>query len=203
MRSTPQSKHSDAATRDEPPVPLVVDLDRTLIRTDILWESAVQLWRSPGVAARALLALPLRGKAEFKTILAGGTAIDPATLPYREDVLEFVRSQHAIGRDVVLATATHRIMAQRVADHLGMFCRVFATEDGNNLSGDHKRAALESTYGRRGFDYVGDDQKDLTIFLVARQALLVDPSQSLLKKASAAGNVSRVFSENRSGVRII
>jgi 4-hydroxybenzoate polyprenyltransferase/phosphoserine phosphatase len=201
MRS--QSKHSDAATRDEPPVPLVVDLDGTLIRTDVLWESVVQLWRRPGVAVRALLALLLRGKAGFKTVLAGEITIDPATLPYREDVLEFVRSQHEIGRDVILATATHRIMAQRVADHLGMFCRVFATEDGVNLSGDHKRAALESSYGRRGFDYVGDDQKDLTILSAARKALLVDPSQSLLKRASAAGNVLRVFSENRSAVEII
>lgn len=175
----------------------------TLVRTDILWESVVQLWRSPAVAVRAMLALLLRGKAAFKTVLAERITIDPATLPYREDVLKFVRSQHSIGRDVILATATHRIVAQRVADHLGVFSRVFATEGGINLSGAHKRDALESQYGRHGFDYVGDDQKDLAIFSAARAALLVSPSRSLLRQASSGGNVSRVFSESPSSVKVI
>lgn len=188
---------------DQRPIPLCVDLDETLIRTDILWESVIQLWRSPVVALRALLALMLHGKAAFKAVLAEAVTIDPATLPYRDDVLEFVRLQHAKGQDVVLATATHRIVAQRVADHLGVFCRVFATEGGVNLSGVHKRAALEAAYGKRGFDYVGDNQKDLPVLSVAREALLVDPSRSLLRKASAVGNVSRVFSENRSAARVV
>ena len=90
-----------------------------------------------------------------------------------------------------------------IADHLGLFARVFATEGAINLSGANKRAALESAYGRHGFDYVGDNRKDLAIFSVAREALLVSPSRSLLEKATALGNVSRVFSENRSIMRII
>lgn len=159
----PQPNNSDVLTGDKRPVPLCVDLDETLIRTDILWESVVELWRSPVVALRALSELLLHGKAAFKTVLAEGITIDPATLPYGEDVLEFVKSQHGIGRDVILVTATHHIVAQRVADYLGVFCRVFATEGGINLSGVHKRAALGSSYGKYGFDYVGDDQKDLAI----------------------------------------
>lgn len=199
----PQQFNSGVAARQDRLVPLCVDLDHTLIRSDILWESIVQLWRSPVGVLRVLLALLLGGKAAFKTLLAETTEIDPACLPYREDVLEFARSQHEIGRDVVLATATHRIVAQRIADHLGLFVRVFATDSGTNLSGAHKRAALESAYGKHGFDYVGDHQKDLAIFSVAREALLVSPSRSLLEKATARGNVSRVFSENQPMMRII
>jgi len=198
-----EAKNPDISRGDERLVPLVVDLDMTLIRTDILWESVVQLWRSPVVAVRALLALLFRGKAAFKTVLAENIAIDPATLPYREEVLEFARSQYGTGRDVILATATHRIVAQRVADHLGVFCRVFATESGVNLSGVQKRDALESFCGKQGFDYIGDNRKDLALFSVAREALLVDPSRSLLKKASAKGNVSRVFFENRLDFKVI
>ena len=51
-------------------IPLCVDLDGTLIRTDILWESVIQLWRSPAVALRALLTLIRDGKAAFKAVLA-------------------------------------------------------------------------------------------------------------------------------------
>jgi 4-hydroxybenzoate polyprenyltransferase/phosphoserine phosphatase len=189
------------ATSDRSPgrasVPLCVDLDETLIRTDILWESVVQLWRNPLTACRALLALLRHGKAGFKTVLAEAVTIDPRTLPYHQEVLDFARAQRALGRDVVLATATHRLVAQRIADHLGLFCRVFATDGAVNLSEARKRAALESCYGARGFDYVGDHDKDLAVFRAAREALLVNPSASLLARASAVGNVARVFSDSQ------
>jgi 4-hydroxybenzoate polyprenyltransferase/phosphoserine phosphatase len=198
-----QPPDSGVSAGEDRLVPLCVDLDGTLIRTDILWESVIQLWRSPAFAARATRVLLSHGKAAFKTALAEGIAIDPAALPYREDVVEFLRSQHGLGRDIILATATHRLVAQRVADHLGLFRRVFSTDSGVNLSGARKQAALESAYGRYGFDYIGDHRKDLPVFSAARKTLLVDPSPSLLTAASAVSNVSRVFSENQSAARNI
>jgi 4-hydroxybenzoate polyprenyltransferase/phosphoserine phosphatase len=184
-------------------VPLCVDLDGTLIRTDILWEMAIGLWRRPGLALRALRALSMGGKAAFKAELAEETEIDAAALPYREEVLAFARAQRDTGRQIVLATATHRIVAQRIADHLGMFSQVYATEGGTNLSGDRKRGALESSFGKEGFDYVGDSDMDLPVFSAARESYLVAPSRSLFDKASATANVSRVFAEENSKLRSI
>lgn len=184
-------------------VPLCVDLDDTLIRTDILWESLLQLWRRPLVAARALAALLLQGKAGFKSVVMAAVAVDPATLPYREEVLRYVRSQREMGRPTVLATASHRIAAQRIADHLGVFSAVLATEGPTNLSGTRKRAALERAYGVAGFDYIGDGHKDLAALAAARSGMLVNPSRSLLRKASAAGNLSRVFDEPRSPAKAL
>jgi 4-hydroxybenzoate polyprenyltransferase/phosphoserine phosphatase len=178
-------------------VPLCVDLDGTLIRSDTLWESVVQLWRRPATLARALLALACGGKAAFKAVVAAGIDLEPAHLPYREEVLAFVKAQRDLGREVVLATAAHRTVAERVAAHLGMFSRVLATDGKVNLSGVSKRAALESCYGARGFDYIGDDLKDVPIFASAREALLVEPSAALLRRARAQASVSRVFSESR------
>lgn len=194
---------SDHSAGDKRAVPLCVDLDETLIRTDILWESVVQLWRKPMVALDAVAALIRNGKAAFKTVLAEQIAIDPATLPYREDVLEFVKAQGGEGRNLVLATATHRIVAQRVANHLGLFSRVFATEGDINLSGVRKRAALEAAFGKHGFDYVGDHGKDLPVFASAREAMLVDPSRNLLDRASAVANVTRVFPATQSKARVL
>lgn len=175
-------------------VPLCVDLDETLIRTDILWEMAVQFWRKPMIALNAALALVRHGKAAFKAELAAHFPLDPASLPYRNDVLEYIRAQREAGRVLVLATATHRVVAQRVADHLGIFSRVFATENEENLSGDRKRAALVAAFGERGFDYLGDHRKDLPIFASARKAMLVEPSPTLLREASEVSTVALVFS---------
>ncbi|MGE3532893.1 MAG: UbiA family prenyltransferase [Steroidobacteraceae bacterium] len=173
--------------------PLCVDLDDTLIRTDVLWECIVQLWRKPGVFVRALLALASRGKAGFKSILAEAIPIDPTALPWREEVLEYLRAQHAAGRTVVLATATHHLWAQPIADHLGLFIRVFATDGAVNLSSISKRDALTSAYGPSGFDYIGDHIKDLPIFSAAREALLVNPSATLQARVSAQGNLGQIF----------
>jgi len=202
IQSHPKSD-AEIAENQNKRIPLCVDLDDTLIRTDILWESVIQLWRHPLVAGRALLALLSGGKADFKGTLAEAIDIDPATLPYRDSVLEFVNEQRAVGRDVILATATHRRWAQPVATHLGVFTTVFATEGRTNLSSTLKRDALESAYGKRGFDYIGDHRKDLPIFSAARQALLVNPSQSLLRQASTSGNVSKVFSDTGSNLMAI
>jgi 4-hydroxybenzoate polyprenyltransferase/phosphoserine phosphatase len=178
-------------------VPLVVDLDCTLVRTDTLWESIIQLWRMPVVATQAVVALLWRGKSAFKCVVAQAVTIDPATLPYRENVLEFVKGQHSLGREVVLATASHRIVAESVAHHLGLFSRVVATEHETNLTGATKGGVLQQLFGKGGFDYVGDHRKDLPVFAAAREAILVEPSKSLLQHASTVAAVSRVLSEER------
>ena len=193
MIVAPTDANSGTASGNSAGPPLCVDLDHTLIRTDVLWESVVQLWRHPAIAVRAIAALLSRGKAAFKSTLANAVTVDVATLPYNEDVLAYARSRHLAGQKVILATASHRTIAQRVADHLGIFESVFATENDANLSGTAKRDVLVSAYGEGGYDYIGDSKKDLPIFKSARHALLASPSRRLLQQASAMGNVAHVF----------
>ncbi len=183
-------------------VPLCVDLDGTLILSDVLWESIVQLWNKPAAAMRALWALR-RGKAAMKSVLAQEVAIDPAALPYREELLAFLRSQHQSGRHLVLVTATHRVVAQRVADYLGIFQGVMATEGKVNLGGERKKDALVAAYGVGGFDYIGDHTKDLVIFSVARLSLLADSSGRLRKRAAAVGRVDMIFQRKRRWGKVI
>ncbi len=92
---------------DKPePIPLVVDLDGTLIRTDLLYESyfasATLGVRHHWATMRALA----RGKAPLKAFLAEAGPVDYAVLPYNEDVLTIIRAAKAQGRKVYLATAS-------------------------------------------------------------------------------------------------
>ena len=183
-------------------VPLCVDLDGTLILTDVLWESVIQLWRKPATAIRVAWALR-HGKAAMKSVMAKEVTIDPAALPYREDLLAYLRSQHEAGRHLVLVTATHHSIAGRVADYLGIFSGVMGTEGKLNLGGERKKEALVAAYGAGGFDYIGDHQKDLVIFSAARLSLLADPSDGLRKKAAKVGKVDMVFEHSRRWIKII
>lgn len=183
-------------------VPLCVDLDGTLILSDILWESMVQAVNDPITLLGSCWALR-NGKAAMKSVLAHRITINPAALPYRKDLLEFLRNQHHRGRRLVLVTATHTLVARQVADFLGIFSEVMATDDLVNLGGENKRKALVAAFGERGFDYIGDHEKDLAIFSSARLSLLADPSPTLRHQTEQLGNLDQTFEHNRSWSKVI
>jgi len=116
---------------------LVVDLDGTLTSTDTLTESVIKfIKQSPVNLIRLALRLP-KGKAAFKGFLAANTSFSPETLPYREALLDYLRSEKEEGRRLVLATAFYKTVANQVSKHLGIFDEVIAT-DSINLKGEKK-----------------------------------------------------------------
>jgi len=178
-RPIQQSAASPIAAPEDAAIPLCVDLDGTLIRSDVLWESLLQLVRRRPLS---LLRLPLwlrQGRAALKAALARRVTIDASALPYNEELLDRLKQARAAGRPIWLATASHLIPAQGVASHLGLFDRVLATHEGVNLKGKRKREALVEACGESGFDYAGDSTADLHVWPSARTAIVVEPSKAL------------------------
>jgi len=172
--------------------PLVVDLDGTLLRTDILLESAISYLRHYGVHSLKLPFWLFRGKANLKARIAERTTLDIITLPYNESVITFLEQEKG-RRPLVLATASHRFYAQQIADHLGLFDQVIASDHDCNLSSGRKRDRLVALFGERGYDYMGNSYADLDVWRSARQAHLVDPDPGLELQARKYGNVSGVI----------
>jgi len=168
-------------------VPLCVDCDGTLIRTDLLHEGLLLLVKQ---APLALLLLPfwlLRGKAHFKQQVAKRVAFRWETLPYRQRVLELMQAARSEDRPVLLATASPKAWADGIAAHVGSVTQVIATEGGHNLRGPAKAARLAELYGARGFDYAGNDGHDIAVWADARSAIVVTSSPSLVARARAPG----------------
>ncbi len=158
---------------------LAVDLDGTLIRSDMLLESWWNVASGNALAAaRALLALP-RGKAAFKEVLARESMVDPASLPYNPEVLDLIEQHRKAGGRVALVTATDRRLAQQVADHLGVFDEVHASDGDLNLKGTAKANFLIEHYGEAAFDYAGDNPADLEVWKHASRTITVDAPMSL------------------------
>ncbi|GIX23391.1 MAG: membrane protein [Caldimonas sp.] len=182
-------------------VPLCVDCDGTLIRTDLLHESVFLLLKH---APWKLVLLPwwlLRGKAFLKERLAQAVQFDWSTLPLNEEVVALARQAREAGRPVVLATASHRLLAEPLARHLGLFDDVLATDGPTNLSGSRKSDQLSERFGPKGFDYVGNDRKDLPVWSAARQAVVVSSDVRLIEAAKSATRVSRVIPSHSPGLR--
>ena len=175
-------------------VPLCVDLDGTLIKTDLFWESSVLLLRRNPLWLFVLPFWWMKGRAHLKRQIAARSGqLDPARLPYNESFLEFLRGEHRRGRPLILATASDSSLAQQVADHVDLFCEVLASDGRTNLRGSAKRRQLVAKYGERGFDYAGNSAVDLAVWRQARAAIVVNARKGLARRAAKLTTVSATF----------
>ena len=153
--------------------PLVVDLDGTLLRSDLLIETAFsELSRSPG-SLFGMLSAAMRGKASLKHFLAVRGKFDPSVLPYDEAVLARISQASTEGRPVYLVSGSNRNLVEAVARHLGSFTGWWASDERCNLSGEVKANWLVAQFGECGFDYIGNDAADLSVWARAHKAITV------------------------------
>lgn len=172
-------------------IPLAVDLDGTLVSTDLLWESLFVLLKKNVLFIFLLPVWLLSGKARLKREIAARVTIDAKRLPYRQDFLDYLRAERKAGRRLVLATAAAEPFARAVAGELGIFDAVHATSGTTNLSSGRKARELVAHYGKGGFDYAGNDKADLAVFAAARHAIVVAPDKAADRFRQASG--SRLF----------
>jgi len=184
----------------ENPAPLCIDLDGTLIKTDLLVESFFQLLKNNFLYIFLTPFWLIRGKACLKSRIAERVEITVALLPYDEAFLSFLKTQRNTGRKLVLITASHEKFAHQIAEYLGIFDTVIATREGHNLSGRAKRDLLVQQYGKKGFDYAGNATPDLQIWQCARLAILVAPERGVEKAAQRCTRIERVFRRKQPGV---
>lgn len=179
--------------------PLVVDLDGTLIHTDMLHESALRALRDNPLHTFRIPLWLSQGKAVLKRHLASRTDFDPKSLPYNDELLDWLKAQRAEGRRLVLCTASDRSIAEAVADHLQIFDEVIASDGVINIAGKRKAEALEQRFGKSGFDYVGNSAADVLVWERARRAVVVNASRGLESKAREVCSVERVFPQKARG----
>ena len=171
---------------------LCVDLDGTLIRTDLLWECLLVLLKTQPLTILLLPLWLLAGRANLKLQLARRVRLDVNSLPYRDDVVEFLRAEKSQGRRLILVSACTRELAEQVARHLGLFDEVFASDERQNLKGAAKAALLRDRFNLHGFEYLGDSPADLSVWQAAGSAYVVG-NERLSRQAAKLATVKRVF----------
>jgi 4-hydroxybenzoate polyprenyltransferase len=181
-------------------IPLCVDLDGTLIRSDLLVESALALLAHKPLAIFSMFGWLLRGKAHLKRQIAQRVELDPSALPYNGELIAWLREQRA-ERQVVLCTASDVKLATPVAEHAAVFDEVIASDGHVNLSGSNKAKALVNRFGEKGFDYIGNAPIDLAVWKHARAALVVESGEALSKAAATVATVEKRFEVRAGGIK--
>ncbi|MBR7971794.1 UbiA family prenyltransferase [Burkholderia vietnamiensis] len=185
--------------RETRKLPLVVDLDGTLITSDTLMESVI---RAVKHRPANLLRLPfwlIGGRASFKSKVAGQVDFRAETLPYRQSLVEYLVREREAGRRIVLATAAHRSIAERVNAHLGLFDVVIATTGTTNLKSEAKLAGIRQRVGD-DFVYAGDSKADVPIWTGAKGAILAGVAPGIAADVRGKIPIEREFSNERVGL---
>lgn len=185
----------------EKPDVLVVDLDGTLIRSDMLFET---FWSSLGSDWANIFGIQrsfLNGKAPLKKFLAENSSVPVDTLPYNNKVIEKITDWKSKGGQVALVTASDQTLADKIAEHLDLFDEVHGSDGENNLKGSKKRDFLIDRYGTRNFAYIGDCAADLPIWETASKVFVVDPPKSLLGKLDDLTAPVEVLSTRSEGLK--
>jgi 4-hydroxybenzoate polyprenyltransferase len=180
--------------------PIVVDLDGTLIKTDMLFESANQFITENPLCFWQPFVWLIRGRPYLKEQLAQRYRFDAANLPYNEEVVAWLRAEADKGTPIYLATASNKVIADTLATHLKLFTGVFASEGDVNLKATRKRDCLITEFGEKQFDYVGNEIDDLAIWEKSQNSHVVSCSNSLLSKVDGIGNKGKVFEAQSGGL---
>ena len=160
--------------------PLIVDLDHTLIDTDLLFLSSLGvLTKSPGLIAHYFFWL-WKGKGYLKDQLVKRFEINIPELPYNESVISYIMKRKKEGSKIVLATASHKNYAFAVAKHLQIFDDVMASNKDFNLSSHNKANSLVKRFGEKNFDYMGDHIRDLPVWEVSRLSIIVNATNRII-----------------------
>ncbi|HEY8101118.1 MAG TPA: UbiA family prenyltransferase [Burkholderiaceae bacterium] len=166
-------------------IPLCVDLDGTLICSDLLLESLLLLIKRNPLYLFLVPWWLLHGKAALKAEIAKRISLNPAALPYNEAFFIWISAQKSIGRPLWLCTASNHRLAKKIATHLGIFDGVISSSDTENISGKNKAKKLVERFGSRRFDYCGNNQIDLEIWRVSQGAIMVNATPELEKQAKS------------------
>ncbi len=172
---------------------LCVDLDGTLINSDLLLETFVLLIKRNLIYILMIPIWLLKGKASLKAELAKRINLNPHALPYNKKFLDWLIDQKSIGHELWLCTASNYRLANLIADHLKIFTGVIASDDSHNMSGSEKAKTLVDRFGFKKFLYCGNHAVDLKVWEVSSAAIVVNGSSLLQKKAGNISNIVGVF----------
>lgn len=172
--------------------PLVLDLDGTLLRTDLLLETALQYVRRQPLRLFLLVYWALHGIAHLKHQLASRAELAVDLLPVNEALVGYARSAAAAGRTVIVATAANQALARKVCARFSFVSGTIASTETLNLKGRRKAAAIADRFPD-GYVYAGDAATDLHIWRQARFGIFAGRNPRLLRQLTSVTTLEADF----------
>jgi len=163
---------------------LYVDLDGTVIKTDILYESILLLLKKNFFQALLIPFWLLKGKANLKHQLAQRVNIPVELLPLNTEFHDYLQKEVERGRNIVLISASNSMPVRQVSDHLGLFIDAMGSDEDHNLKSKNKVTRILQLNPEMGFSYAGNSRDDIPVWAEAAEVILVNCEKSLTESLS-------------------
>ncbi|OGY36411.1 MAG: hypothetical protein A3E36_01485 [Candidatus Andersenbacteria bacterium RIFCSPHIGHO2_12_FULL_45_11b] len=179
-------------------IPLCVDLDGTLVRTNTLLETALGTLKQNPLFILSLCKALATSKAQAKHVIGQKFFIEQSPLPYNSEFLAWIQQQYKSGRTLILATASDQHIAQQIAAQLGIFKTVIASTPAASVTASGKALVLCRMFGSGGFSYAGNSHADLAVWNCAKSAVLVDAPYRISASIKKNIVIEKIFTTNNS-----
>lgn len=169
---------------------ICIDLDGTLVKTDMLYESFIYVMKKkPLTFLKALFLLIKYGKARFKSHLAKYFEFQPSILPFNKQVEEFIDKQRSRFPDAefYLVSASASSIVDTIATYTASFSGCYGSSDTLNLSAERKAEFLNQLFGYGGYVYVGNSFHDIPVWRCSSEAVCVDTPKAVIKRLDSLG----------------
>jgi len=171
-----------------PILPLFVDLDGTLIKSDLLFESLLLLIKSNPFSIFLIPLWLCRGRAYLKYQLAQRVELSVDDLPLNPEFHAYLTAQHASGRSITLISASNQDQVKLVGERQALFQVAIGSDRNENLKAESKLRRIQQITGDNKFAYAGNSSADIPVWREAREVLMVNCPQNLRKKLAENGD---------------
>ncbi len=154
---------------------LAVDLDHTLINTDMIYLGLKYLLiRKIYLVPILIILLIAKGKPRAKKFLYDHTSISIKNLPYNPSIMNFIRNNKSNYIHVILISGSYYKYVESIANYTNLFDSSAGTTLSVNMISHNKINYLKKKFSNNTFDYIGDSKKDIPIWEASRNAFVVD-----------------------------
>jgi len=181
-------------------IPLCVDLDGTLIKTDSLYELFLLLFKTNPLYCLIAISWLMKSKAHFKAEITKRVQLSAESLPYNQDVIDYIKAQDP-QRKILLVTGSNKKVADSIAEYLGLFDEVIASDAQINLTGTNKRDHLAKRFVDTGFEYIGNETTDIPVWEVAKKVSVVSQDNAFLKQVTSTFDGVEVFKLDKPSIK--
>jgi len=175
---------------------LVVDLDGTLLQSDLYWESLIRLLAKNPFFVFLLPLWLLKGKANLHHQIARRIDLQVDLLPYHEELISYLGEQKRLGGKIILVSESNISLVNQLADHLNLFEHTLGSTESKLLEGSTKLSKIQNTVGEENFVYIGSKLRDLTIWSQAAKAIVANSSPQLLSALEKQCSIVKIIGRN-------
>ena len=180
---------------------LYVDLDGTVIKTDLLFESILLLLKKNVFLALLIPVWLLKGKANLKHQLSKRVHIPVELLPLNTEFHDYLKEEVERGRNIVLISASSQLPVRQVSDHLGLFIDAMGSDEDHNLKSKNKVTRILQLDPAGGFVYAGNSKADIAVWTEASEVILVNCKRSLAESLQHGSENIRHFDAPQSTLK--